>query len=144
MTNTQTNKAEVVKKGSTYYFMNDGEIVARLGVITFTFREKLRKDLKKMKWYNPKDNFKPTGLEVPKSGDSKETNKFIRERDSLAMWSPVVAYMKSDDKDLMAKRFCMEFMQMEEVPKVFVDKMKVILSDFEEILEKYINNAEKN
>ena len=51
MTNTQTNKAEVVKKGSTYYFMNDGEIVARLGVITFTFREKLRKDLKKMKWY---------------------------------------------------------------------------------------------
>ena len=58
MTNTQTNTAEVIKKGNTYYFMNDGEIVARLGVITYTFRENLRKDLKKMKWYNPREDFK--------------------------------------------------------------------------------------
>lgn len=144
MTNTQTNTAEVIKKGNTYYFMNDGEIIARLGVITYTFREKLRKDLKKMKWYNPREDFKKTDLEVPKSGDTKELNKFIRERDSLAMWSPVLAYMKADDKDLVAKRFCSEFMQMEEVPKPFIDKMHHILSDFTEILEKHLNHANEN
>ena len=144
MTNTQQIKSEVIKKGNNYLFMHNEEIVARLGVITFTFREKLRKDLKKMKWYDPKQDFKRTELEVPKSGNDKEVEKFRRERDSLAMWSPVVAYMKADDKDLVAKRFCSEFMRMEDIPKEFVKKMRHILSDFTEILEKHINNANEN
>lgn len=51
---------------------------------------------------------------------------------------------KADNKDLVAKRFCSEFMQMEEVPKPFIDKMHHILSDFTEILEKFLNHADSN
>ena len=144
MTNTAPTKAEVIKSGNTYFFMNNGEEVARLGVITFTFRDKLKKQLAKMKWYLPKEDFKRSELEVPKSGDKKGTEAFRMERDSLAMWSPVLAYMKSENKDDVAKIFCGEFMQMEEVPKVFIDKMHSILSDFTEIYSKFISNAEQN
>lgn len=144
MTNTTTAKAEVIKKGNTYHFMMGDETLARLGVMTFTFRNKLTKDLKKMKWYLPKEDFKPSGIEVPKSGDVKGTERFRAERDSLAMWSPVLAYMKADDKEDMAKRICGEFLGMEDVPKPFTSKFTEILEDFSSVLTKFITNADSN
>jgi len=144
MTNTTTQKAEVIKKGNTYHFVINDEVIARLGVMTFTFRNKLKKDLTKMKWFLPKENFKRSELEVPKSGDSKETERFRAERDSLAMWSPVLSYMEAEDKSAVASKFCGEFLGMEEVPKPFVNKMSEILSDFADILTKFRTNADNN
>lgn len=144
MTNTTTAKAEVIKRGNTYHFMLGDETVARLGVMTFTFREKVRKDLLRMKWYLPKENFKPSGIEVPKSGDVKGTERFRTERDSLAMWSPVLAYMKAEDKNDIAKKICGEFLQMEDVPTPFVTKFTEILNDFSDILTKFTTNADSN
>lgn len=146
MTNasTLTQKAEVIKKGTTYYFMNNDECMARLGVITFTFRNKLISDLKKMKYYLPKEDFKRSALEVPKSGDLKETDKFRSERDSLAMWGMAMAYIKADNKKDIVNKICQEFFQMESVPKAFLDKFTEILEDFNGILIKFKNNADQN
>lgn len=146
MTNasTLTQKAEVIKKGTTYYFMNNDECMARLGVITYTFKEKLRKDLAEMKYYLPKEDFKRSELPVPKSGDVKETDRFRSERDSLAMWGMAMAYIKSEDKKDIVNKICQEYFQMEVVPKVFLDKFTEILEDFNGILIEFKSNAEQN
>ena len=51
------NPAEVVKKGNKWVFKKQGEEIASLGIITFPFKEKLLKELKRMKYFLPTEDF---------------------------------------------------------------------------------------
>jgi hypothetical protein len=142
---TKTLKsAEVVKKGNQWQFLKQGEVIASLGVITFSLKEKLRKDLGKMKYFLPCEDFKRSQTDPPKSGDEKEIQRYNTERQALMTWAPTVMYMHTEDKKDIARKMCSDYLRTETPDEVFVDKFHDILGEFSEILTNFKQYAEKN
>ena len=136
MVNTVFNEAKVIKVDSMYCFTKGGDTLGKLRVVTFTLRNKLKKELKKMKWFIPNKDFQRSDLQLP-NAVGKELDKYKQERDAIATWSPVLVYMKSEDKNDVAQKLCSEFLQVENADAVHVQKFKEILEEFSEILEQH-------
>lgn len=94
-------------------------------------------------WLSKGYMLNPDGTLSPVLSGDKDKDELLKKA-SDEYNATLLAKGKADNKDLVAKRFCSEFMQMEEVPKPFIDKMHHILSDFTEILEKFLNHADSN
>lgn len=139
---TKTSTSQVLKKGNQWKFTMQGEEIASLGVITFTLKEKLRKELEKMKYFLPCEDFKRSQVDIPK--DEKGLQAYSKERESLRTWGPAVMYMHSEDKRDVAKKMCSDFLALESPDEVFVHKFTEVLSEFSEILTNFKHNAEKN
>lgn len=136
------NPAEVVKKGNKWVFKKQGEEIASLGIITFPFKEKLLKELKRMKYFLPTEDFIRSQIQIPV--DEAGLLDYSNERDALKTWGPAIMYMKAEDKKAVARNMCADFLGVETPDEVFVHKFSEILSEFSEILTNFKQNAEKN
>lgn len=140
---TKTLKsAEVVKKGNQWQFLKQGEVIASLGVITFSLKEKLLKELKRMKYFLPTEDFIRSQIQIPV--DEAGLLDYSNERDALKTWGPAIMYMKAEDKKVVARNMCADFLGVETPDEVFVDKFHDILGEFSEILTNFKQYAERN
>jgi hypothetical protein len=139
---TKTSTSQVLKKGNQWKFTMQGEEIASLAIMTFTLKEKLRKELEKMKYFLPCEDFKRSQVDIPK--DEKGLQAYSKERESLRSWAPAVMYMHSEDKKDTAKKMCSDFLALESPDEVFVHKFTEALSDLSEVLTNFKHNAERN
>lgn len=137
-----SKEPQVIEKGKYYIFAKGGEEIFSLSKINHTYREKLKNGLSEMVYFLPLKNFVRSEVELPNEG--KELEKYNLEREDLATWMPVIAYVNAEDKKRVATELCSELMHINPVPDVFVSKFSEILDEFSEILLKHINNANYN